>query len=100
MNATGADAIQEIMAKGQKYITQFKESGINQNFTYKTKLLNIPKGSDENLKLVVEVDEEIETKNDEANERLKEKLANMTDKLYRQQYKKFMNLNKIVWQSA
>jgi hypothetical protein len=100
MNTTGADAIQEIMAKGQKYITQFKESGINQNFTYKTKLLDIPRGSDENFKFIEEQDEEIESKNGEANERLKEQLANMTNKLYKKQYKKFMNLNEIVWQSA
>jgi hypothetical protein len=97
--AIGADAIQEIMVKGQLYVSHFKESGINQNFKYETKLLDIPAGTDENLLYVEEPDEEIETQNDEVNEQLKEKLVQMSQKVYQQQYNELSELSSVVFRN-
>lgn len=96
---TGADAIQEIMNKGQTYINHFKDSGTNQKFKYNTKLLDIPEGSDENFDLLTQVDEEIENQNDEANDKLQEQVNQMTNKLYTEQYQDLLNLNELIFRS-
>jgi hypothetical protein len=94
---TGADAIQEIMNKGQTYVNHFKDSGLNQKFKYNTKLLDIPKGNDDNLAILDTVDEDIETQDEEAIDKMFEKLNQKTSKLYKEQYEEYMTMNEILW---
>lgn len=92
---TGADAIQEIVNKGQTYVNHFKDAGINQTFKYKTKLLDIPHGSDDNLLMLD--DEDIEIQNEDANSKLFDTVNEMTKQLYEQQLEDFKTLNEILW---
>lgn len=92
---TGADAIQEIVNKGQTYVSHFKDSGINQKFKYNTKLLDIPQGSDENFDLLD--DDEIEQNHEDVNEKLIDIVHNKSEQFYIKQYQNFTKLNKIVW---
>jgi hypothetical protein len=88
-NNTGADAIQGIMNKGQNYINHFKESEINKKFEFKTKMLGIPAGNDENIRIIEGQQEDIEEANDEVNDNLEKALMEITDILYKKQYEKF-----------
>lgn len=92
---TGADAIQEIMNKGQTYANHFKDSGLNQKFKYHTKLLDIPKGV-EDLDILDTVDTEIESQSEEINDKMFELLNKKTSKLYKEQYEKYVTMNDII----
>mmetsp|Transcript_6975 Transcript_6975/g.6155 ORF Transcript_6975/g.6155 Transcript_6975/m.6155 type:complete len:304 (+) Transcript_6975:1-912(+) len=94
---TGADAIQDIMAKGQNYVKHFKESGLNQEFKYETNLLGIPKGNDDNIALLDTLDEEEELENDEVNDKLQDTLSQLTEKYYKNQFEQFISMNDVTW---
>lgn len=97
LGLTGADAIQDIMAKGQNYAKHFKESSLNSKFHYETKLLDIPEGDDKNLALLDNPDEDAEAQNDEANEALQKRLTHLTSMLGKNQYEQFLSMNEVVW---
>lgn len=69
------------------------------NFTYETKLLDIPEGTDENLELLENEEEEIVEQRQNVNEKLEETLKEMTQKLYADQYNEFVNMNEIIYQN-
>lgn len=93
----GGDALQEIINKGQAYFNNAKESGTIQNLDYNTKLLDIPSGTNDNLRLLDEPDEEIEQQNDEVNDKLQQVLEDLTTKLYGEQYEELVSMNEIIW---
>lgn len=88
-NNTGADAIQGIMNKGQNYVNHFKESEINKKFEFKTKMLGIPSGNDENIRIIEGQQDDIEEADDEVNDNLEKALLEITNILYKKQYEKF-----------
>ena len=93
----GADAIQEIIAKGQNYVNHFKDSGINSNFKYDTKMLDIPKGDDDNFEFLENPNEEIEADDADENDKLIEKLNKITAELCEDQQQKYLDMNDIIW---
>lgn len=97
---TGADAIQDIMAKGQSYVKHFEESNINSDFNYETRLLDIPEGKDSNLALLESPDTEAEALNDETNDTLHQQLSEITEELNGKQYEKFLTMNEVIWRGA
>jgi len=94
---TGAEAIQDIMVKGQNYVKHFKDSGLNNEFWYDTNLLGIPKGDDDNIALLETLDEDDEALNDEINDKLQDRLNQFTDKYYKNQFEQFISMNDVIW---
>ncbi|CAI2376823.1 unnamed protein product [Moneuplotes crassus] len=93
----GAEAIQDIMAKGQNYVKHFEESNLNSEFNYQTKFLDIPEGNDKNLDLLENPDEDAENQNDVANAALQKRLTQLTVQLGKDQYEQFVSMNEVVW---
>lgn len=92
--------IPDIISKNQTYVKHFNDSGVNKNFEYQTKLLTIPKGDDDNIKLLDNEEEEIEQLNDVSNEKL-EKLAKLiSHQLYVQPFEKYIGKGKIIYHSS
>ena len=85
------------MLKGQNYANHFKESGLNRDFDYKTKQLDIPEGNNENLDLLENVDEDTEAQNDEVNDEMEKKLSEVTLKYGKSQYEEFVKMNEVIW---
>mmetsp|Transcript_15860 Transcript_15860/g.18364 ORF Transcript_15860/g.18364 Transcript_15860/m.18364 type:complete len:90 (-) Transcript_15860:34-303(-) len=79
------------MNKGQAYVNHFKETGLNQTFNYNSKMLDIPKGSDENVRILDSRSEEVESRNEEVNENMEKTLRQLTSILYYEQQNKFMS---------
>ena len=88
-NNQNADPIQGIMNKGQNYVSHFKESEINKKFEFKTEMLGIPIGTDENIRIIEDQQEDIEEADDEINDNLEKALLEINDILYKKQYDKF-----------
>lgn len=59
LNFNGLDSISEIKNKTDMYKKVFQDSGLNEEYSYKTQMLALPEGDDANLK-GVEVDKKVE----------------------------------------
>jgi hypothetical protein len=73
------EAIQDLMNKGQTYKKHFEDTGINKKFKYTTKLLDLPKGDDDNLLLLE--DDADDGQNEKVNDNL-EDVLNAKHELY------------------